>query len=96
MSYTHSRVGSKDMNHDLLADLYRALGCSVFEVNSVPGFVDLIVGAVGKTCLVEIKTEDGELTGKQKVFHRDWRGGRPVTVRTEGDVVNHVTQMRRG
>lgn len=96
MSFQYSRVGSKDSNHDEVRNLYESMGCSVYEVNRVPGFVDLVVGCVGRTELVEVKTEDGKLSPKQKVFARDWRGGKPRLVRGMGDVMDHVRDMRRG
>jgi hypothetical protein len=95
VSFTHSRVGSKDANHDAIAELYRQLGCSVVDVHHVPGFCDLIVGCVGRDDKVEIKTDEGELRPKQAVFHSTWRGKKPEMVRNEDDVIAHVQRMRR-
>lgn len=97
MSYTHSRVGSKDANHDEIVKAFEAIGCNVFDVHHVPGFVDLVVGSIGRTFLVEIKNVDGKdrMSPKQQTFHRDWRGGQPWTVRNAEDVYRLIGEIRR-
>lgn len=84
----------RDGNHDELARLFGQLGCSVFEAHATgDGFTDLVVGCMGITLLVEIKTDAGTLTPVQEVFHRDWRGQLAV-VRTREDVIRLVTETR--
>lgn len=94
MSFTHSRVGSKDANHDQVGEWYVQMGCTAADVHHVPRFVDWVVGACGVTDLVEVKTEDGQPSPRQKTFARDWRGSRPVQIRTLDDVIGHVRSMR--
>jgi hypothetical protein len=47
----------------------------VFDLSAVGrGCPDLMVGVRGRTLLMEIKTDKGELTTDQKIFHRIWDG----------------------
>lgn len=89
----------RDANHDEMVRLFESLGCSVFECHDVgAGFTDLVVGCMGVTLLVEVKTPEGmgrsdTLTPAQQRFHRDWRGQLAV-VSTRDDVVRLVTDTR--
>ena len=95
MGFKHHR-SRRDSNHDEIAETYRQLLCSVHDTSMVGfGFPDLAVGAGMQTDLVEIKTEDGDLDPRQKTFHRDWRGAKPVVVRTKEDVIEHVQRLRK-
>jgi hypothetical protein len=90
-----ARQGKPDSNHAEIAGYYEALYCSVFDSHECGlGFPDLVVGVAGVTCLVEIKSEDGELRASQNLFIRSWRGAKPVVVRTQADVINHVQGVR--
>jgi hypothetical protein len=87
--------GKPDSNHADVVGWYESLYCSVFDSHACGlGFPDLVVGIAGVTCLVEIKSEDGELRASQNLFIRTWRGAKPVVVRTQGDVINHVQSVR--
>lgn len=87
--------GAPDANHGEICDTYRALGCSVHDTWQLGfGFPDIVVGIAGVWALVEIKTEDGELSASQLRFQRDARAKVEV-VRTVGDVTEHVTRVRR-
>ena len=56
-----TRHNSKDANHDVIAQRFRDLGCSVIEMHAtgIPGFPDLAIGLIGArgrmTQLVEVK-----------------------------------------
>lgn len=86
---------SLDANHNDIAGHYKKLGCSVEELARLGYKIDLLVGLVGVTDLVEVKTEDGTPTKTQSEFNKTWRGRPVVTVRTLDDVVEHVNRVRR-
>lgn len=87
--------GRPDANHGEIVGWYEALYCSVLDLHSVGfGCSDVLIGCAGVNDLVEIKTEDGELEPSQVRFNRDWRGRRPIIVRTQDDVIKHVISMR--
>lgn len=86
----------RDANHEQVADWYRALGCTVADTHKAGlGVPDLFIGCVGITDPVEVKTEDGRLLPSQETFISLWRGSPVAVVRTQTDVIEHVTQMRR-
>ena len=73
----------QDANHsDIVKDL-KKLGYQVHEMKSVGGgFPDILVAQHGKMCLMEIKTEDGELNHKQKKWYNEWQGPEVPIIRT--------------
>jgi len=92
-----SALGKTDANQSQVVGWYEELHCSVIDLHELGHNIpDLLVGC-GKVCdqLVEVKTESGELTEGQAVFHRDWRGKPPVVIRTHQDVIEHVHRMRQ-
>ena len=75
---------------------YRDAGCSVVDLHGVGfGCPDLMIGCAGRTELVEVKTDEGELSPGQVVFVRDWRGSKVVIVRNRDGVMVHVQAIRR-
>lgn len=85
-----------DANHSAIAGWYRDLGCSVADTHAAGlGVPDLFVGCVGLCDPVEVKTEEGKLLPSQETFIATWRGSRVRVVRTQTDVIEHVTEMRR-
>lgn len=93
--------GSKDHNHDVIADTFRALGCTVTDTayTGIPGWPDLVVGCVGVNHLVEVKnpaTRYGRngLNAEQTVFNRDWRGEPVHVVTTPDDAIALVKAWR--
>lgn len=88
--------GKPDANHFQVIQWYRDLGCSVADTkNAGLGVPDIFVGCVSQCDPVEIKTEDGKLLPSQELFIRSWRGSPVVVVRTQADVIEHVTAMRK-
>lgn len=88
--------GKWDSNHAALSLVYEELYCSVVPTTGIGhGFPDAVVGIMGRTELVEFKTEDGELRPAQVTFHRDWRGSKVRTIRTRADVIAHVQEMAK-
>lgn len=66
-----------DRNQAEIVDALRAIGATVITLHAVgEGVPDLLVGAYGKTHLLEIKnrTARGRLTPRQVQWVADWRG----------------------
>lgn len=92
-SYAFSR---KDTNHQELAAVYWSLGCSCVDISAMGGGVpDAFVGCAGITDLVEFKTALGALEPAQVTFGSRWRGSVIWVVRSQADVIAHVTHMRK-
>jgi len=91
------RYGRTDANHTEVIGWFLGLGCTVQDTSQVGlGFPDIVVGLVGRTVLVEIKTADGDLLPSQVTFNAKWRGEAPQLVRTQQDCIELVTRIRRG
>jgi len=90
------RYPKPDANHAAVAQWYRDLGCSVADTSGAGlGVPDLFVGCVGLCDPVEVKTEEGRLLLSQETFIAKWRGSPVRLVRTQTDVIEHVTDMRK-
>lgn len=93
------RARRTDANHAAVIHTLEALYCSVVDTSALGGgFPDLVVGLAGTTVLVEVKAENGTLQPNQQRFHDDWRGRKPVIVRTQQDCIDLVcmTMARKG
>lgn len=94
------RGGTKDLNHDDIAETFEQLGCSVLHTHEVGGgFPDMVIGLVGITVLVEIKNPDtgygkAGLTKSQRRFGDLWRGGRVHVVMTKDQAIDLVRAVR--
>jgi len=87
--------GRPDANHADVQGWYEELFCSVVDLHEVGfGCPDFLIGCAGRSELVEVKTEHGSLEPSQIRFQRDWRGSKVQVVRTQGDVINHVQNIR--
>lgn len=94
---TKPKYGRTDANHAEVIGWFLELGCTVQDTSQVGlGFPDIVLGTVGRTVLVEIKTADGELLPSQRTFNAKWRGAQPVVVRTQIDCIELVQRIRRG
>lgn len=63
----------------------RELGAAVHYIESAygkAGIPDLIVGWLGVTYLLELKSPGGRLSDAQEKFRQTWTGGPILTVRT--------------
>lgn len=90
------RYAQLDANHGQVVNWYRDLGCAVAQTQDAGlGVPDLFIGCVGITDPVEVKTEDGKLRESQKTFISTWRGSKVWVVRSQDEVIAHVTDMRR-
>jgi len=95
-SAARAAQGNRDANHGALSALYEQLGCSVIDSHSLGfGFPDAVVGLIGRTELVEFKTEAGDRNAAQERFARDWRGSKVRIIRSPDDVLAHVQDIRR-
>lgn len=97
MSFTHSRVGSKDDSQDAIVAAYEKLYCNVHDMSAVGGgFPDLLISVStgrGKVLqLVEVKSTVGKLSPSQVRFQRDF--GTATVVRSEADVWAHIERVR--
>lgn len=94
-----SRYARKtDTNQPEIIERYESQFCSVKDLSRVgDDCPDLLVGIAGFTDLVEVKYLDGKnkLSEGQAEFIRDWRGARPIVVRTVEEVDEHVARRRR-
>lgn len=92
------RAARIDSNQNAVVECFRALGASVAVTSSLGGgFVDIVVGAHGKTCLVEIKAGDKppsarKLTEDEQEFHDNWKGSIAV-VENELDCYQLMREM---
>lgn len=85
----------RDSNHAEIARTFEQLGCSVFDTSAMgDGFPDLVVGLVGLSLLIEIKTPDGKLTPAQESLIERWRAPIYVVGNVE-DVAGLVQRIRR-
>jgi hypothetical protein len=90
------RFSRRDANHPQVVGWYEELFCSVVDLSAVGGGVpDLLVGCAGRSELVEVKTEDGDLEPNQLTFAKTWRGNPVVVVRTQAEVIAHVQRIRQ-
>lgn len=84
-----------DANHAQIVKAFEQLGCTVFSAHTVgAGFPDLVIGCNGRTLLVEIKTERGELTKAQREFITAWNGDTVHIVCDTDDVIALVNRTR--
>lgn len=72
--------GRVDDNQKAICECFRKLGASVVITSNIgDGMSDIVVGAHGKSCLVEIKDGDKPpsaraLTEDERRFHDNWQG----------------------
>lgn len=76
---THGKA--RDANEPEIVEAFERLGCSVERID-VP--CDLIVGFLGVTHLVEVKTERGKLTQAQILFTLKYKGKLHIVRSVEG------------
>lgn len=77
-----------DKNHGAIVKLLTQLGFTVQNTAMVGcGFPDLVVGAMGRNYLVEVKAPDGTVQPSQTAFARDWNGGKVHVLRNTNDCI---------
>lgn len=92
------RAAKVDGNQAAIVSAMRAAGATVWVIG-LP--VDLLVGAHGKTALVEVKTLTGKRAPKaagytplQQAFLAGWRGGTVATITDVDGALTLVKTMR--
>ena len=89
-------LGRRDANHKQIVDWYRELHVSVVDTSSLGGsFPDILVHFSGYCAPVEIKTTTGKLSPGQRDFIASWKGPKIRVVRTQQDVIDHVSEIRQ-
>lgn len=77
-----------DRNQPAIVALMKEVGATVQHTHHLgQGFPDLVVGYQGRTYLVEIKTEDGDLTPREAEWHEWWKGEKVWIIRREIEVL---------
>lgn len=74
----------RDANEPAIVDALEACGFSVYRLGKP---ADLLLGKHGITRIVEVKTDDGELTPAQRDFWSIWRGNGRIVLRTVDDAL---------
>lgn len=86
-----NRYGKRrDTNEPEIIKELKAMGCTV-ETLDTP--LDLLVGVDNLNLLVEVKTEHGRLTPKQKKFIQHWKGDFAI-VRTPAEARDLINNLR--
>jgi hypothetical protein len=67
----------KDANQKEIVKGLRRIGASV-EVINKKGFTDLVVGWRKVNYLMEVKTDEGNLTEDQEKWHAEWKGQKAI------------------
>ena len=92
------RKRRRDANHTAVVAAYLGAGCSVCDLALAgEGKPDLVVGIDGRVNdLVEIKNPAGRnrVEANQQQFATDWRGRKPLVVRTPDEARAHVRTVR--
>ena len=88
----HRRAARRDANEKGIILGLRAVGASVRAVSG-PGVLDLLVGFRRATFLLEVKTDEGELTKAQREFLDEWRGGPAGVVRTLDEALRFIGHL---
>jgi len=92
MGFRGQHKNKRDANEpDLFSEL-RAYGLSVEPMDKP---ADALVGYLGRTYLVEVKTPKGKLTGAQEDFLETWKGDFHI-IRTIEDASNFARAVRGG
>ena len=73
------RKARVDTNQREIVNFAKKHGATVAHLHTLGrGIPDLLIGYRGRNYLVEIKTENGNLTSDEKKFFDNWRGSAAV------------------
>lgn len=85
----------RDAIHGQVVDVFRKMGLSVYDAaHAGNGFPDLVVGALGSTYLVELKTGKARLRANQEAFAASWRGAPVVVLRSVTEAIEWAVSIR--
>jgi hypothetical protein len=85
------RAARRDKNEPEIIKALREAGASVYQLDDT-GLPDLLVGIMGVTILIEVKSDGGKLTPPQQHFFDNWKG-QAYVVRTISDVERLLTGL---
>lgn len=91
-------LAKADRNQPEIVAEYRRLGATVKPVHMVgSGFVDIVIGFMGVSDLVEIKDPEKPLSSRKLTpleleWHKDWQGSARV-IETKDDVKAHLDEI---
>ena len=90
------RAARADINQPDIVRKLRTMGASIWHTHTIGrGGPDIVIGYCGVNVLAEIKRNEREqLTAAEVQFHATWQG-RIVTIRTEGDAVQLLEQIKQ-
>ena len=87
----HANYGNADRNQHAIVDALRKVGATVAITSGVgDGFPDLVVGAHGRTLLIEVKSGRALLNERESRWHREWKGRPVVVVRNVSDALRAI------
>ena len=81
----------RDANEADIVKVLRAGGATVFPINTP---CDCLVGFLGETYTIEIKSKKGSLTKGQQLFADNWNGSPLYVLRTEIDAIEWLNARR--
>jgi hypothetical protein len=87
------RDAKKDDNHNKISNQLIRFGFSVMDTSQL-GFSkpDMIIAIRGETAVVEIKSEEGDLSTGQIEFKRLWRG-KYIVARCVNDILKEFKMI---
>jgi Holliday junction resolvase len=85
----------RDAIHNQVVDVFRKMGMSVYDAaHAGNGFPDIVVGTLGSTYLVELKTGKAPLRPNQVAFAASWRGSQVVVLRSVTNAIDWAVGIR--
>lgn len=89
----HRRNPRRDRNETAIVQTLRWAGWSVLRL-SIPGAPDLLLGRGERLVLAEIKVPGATLRPNQRLWHADWRGPKPLLLRSVEDALEISKSFR--
>lgn len=89
MSSIPRRAANRDLREPQIIDALEEAGATVQQL-SAKGVPDLLVGYLGQTHLIEVKTDNATLNEDQEKWHREWKGEPVQVVRNEAQAKKWV------
>jgi hypothetical protein len=85
------RPKNVDKNQNEIVHALRQVGATVILLHEAgEGIPDLLIGFMGDTYLMEVKSKTGKLNERQKLWHSDWRGHPVSIVRSIDDALKAI------
>jgi len=85
------RPKNVDKNQSEIVHALRQVGATVILLHEAgEGIPDLLIGFMGDTYLMEVKSKTGKLNERQQLWHSDWRGYPVSVARTVEDALAFI------